>query len=119
VRRDLVAGSPGAALRRHLASCPRCTRFSRRFTQASRLLDGHHTTVVPDPGFVGRVLARLPERPPLVGWAALRMLPIAAALAVVLAAWVWLGTARPSELVAFGPTDDVVSWVLTNGAGGQ
>ena len=67
------------------------------------------------PAFAARVVADLPRPSPVLGWAALRLLPAATALLLVLSAWVWFGTGTPSEMVASAPTDDLVSWVLENG----
>jgi anti-sigma factor RsiW len=115
VRDDLLQGSTTAASRRHLEECPACARFKERFEQTAAELDAHHLTVVPDRTFAARVVARLPVPEPPLGWAATRMLPAAVALLVVLSAWAWVGTATPSELVAWSPTDDLVGWVLGDG----
>ena len=115
VRDRLLAGSATAADQRHLGACPACGRFKERFEQTQAVLEDHHLAIVPDPSFAARVGARLSAPEPLLGWAAMRMLPAAGALLLVLAAWAWIGTATPSELVVSSPTDDLVSWVLDNG----
>ena len=96
----------------HLEKCPVCTRFAERIAMAHELLSSHHAGVEPDPAFASRVVANLPQPSPILGWAALRLLPAATALLLVLSAWVWFGTSTPSELVASAPTDDLVGWVL-------
>ena len=99
-------------LDRHLDRCRACGAFAERLERAREALRGHHAGAEPDPAFAARVVARLPRRAPTIGWAALRLLPITTALLLVLSAWVWLGTKPPSEMVASGPTDDLVGWVL-------
>jgi anti-sigma factor RsiW len=116
-RTELVDGSDRdrGALMRHLERCPACARYSERLERVQEVLGHHHAGVTPDPAFAARVVARLPQRSPVLGWAALRLLPVATALLLVLSAWAWLGTGTATEMTAAAPTDDLVSWVLENG----
>lgn len=103
------------ALTEHLNGCRACGRYAERLEIAREALGEHHAGVTPDPAFAVRVLAGLPPLSPPLGWAAVRLLPAAAALLLVLSGWAWLATATPSDLVTASPTDDLVSWVLENG----
>lgn len=100
----------------HLQECATCVRFAERLAIADEALEDHHARITPDPAFATRVVANLPQPAPVLGWAALRLLPAATALLLVLSAWAWLGSETPSEIVASAPTDDLVSWVLETGA---
>ena len=106
-------------LRQHLSECEACARFAGRLEVAEQALSGHHVNVTPSADFAARVVSKLPKPAPVMAWAALRLLPAAAALLLVLSAWVWLATATPAELTASAPTDDLVSWVLENGEVGE
>ena len=91
-----MAGEPGMA--EHLAGCPACTAFSRRLDAVREALGRHDDRrVIPDEGFARRTVARLPQPAELLGWAALRALPAALALAFVLA---WYGLSQPPPLSA-------------------
>ena len=105
----------GAGFDEHLERCSECARFAERLAIAQAALQDHHADVEPDSTFAGRVVANLPQPSPVLGWAAVRLLPAATALLLVLSAWAWFGTDTPSETVASAPTDDLVSWVLENG----
>ena len=107
-----MAGQPQSELTEHLKNCPHCTRYAARLEAANRLLHGHHTEVEPDVRFAARVVAALPEPAPLLGWAALRLLPASLALVLVLSGWCWLEAPSPSALIAESPSDDLLSWVL-------
>lgn len=84
-----------------------------RLEQARRCFREHYTQVEPDAAFPERVAARLQREPAeLLGWAAMRILPIALALAMILA---WLsmqsGASSPTTATQEG-TDDLLAWVL-------
>lgn len=118
--RSLLASAvSGSGLEGHLAECEECSRFAARLEEATRVLGERPPVVIPDVGFAARVVARLPERDPILGWAALRVLPAAAALLLVLGIWAWLGTSTPSELTTASPTDDLIAWVLSRGENGN
>ena len=104
---------------RHLESCDGCAVFAERFAATRSSLRRHRSRALPDAGFAARVTAALPgveTGGDLVSRAALRLLPAAIALAVVLGAWSWLGTSFPADAAAGAPTDDVLAWVLDNGS---
>lgn len=88
----------------------------RRMEMLRGALRDHHARVEPDPGFVGRVLARLPTPPDPLRWAALRLLPAGLALALLLGMLVW------RELPAADPTpisvDELAAWVVDPGTEG-
>ena len=109
----------GGEAAEHLQGCSKCDRFAARLAIAQQALEEHHAGVRPDAAFAARVVANLPQPSPLLVWAALRLLPAATALLLVLSASVWFGTGTPSEMVASAPTDDLVSWVLENGDTGE
>ena len=125
-RRELLRGVDRVSgpTARHLDDCGACARFAERFQAAHDGLREHRAAVVPDAGFAARVTAALPapaaapadalER--TLSWAALRLLPAAVALALVLGAWCWIGTSSPASLAGTAPSDDVLTWVLENGS---
>jgi anti-sigma factor RsiW len=121
VKKNLTEGlvPEGKTLEEHLNECTACARFAERLAIVHEALEDHHAGVRPDPAFAARVVARLPRQSPVLGWAALRLLPAATALLLVLSAWVFLATGTPTELVAAAPTDDLLSWVLENGETGE
>lgn len=97
--RDQLVRQPdrrATTLREHLEGCPECAAFAEHRARLARATTAHHADVSPPPDFAARVVARLPARAegiddffdPLA-WAALRMLPVATALALVLGTW-WL-----------------------------
>ena len=104
-----------ARLEAHLAECGDCSRLAARLDLARQALEEHHTDVTPNGAFAARVLSDLPQPSPILGWAAVRLLPAAAALLLVLSAWAWLAAPVVSELSDTSPTDDLVSWVLESG----
>jgi len=104
---------PGA-LAGHLDECPDCAHYAGRFHAARDLFRQHHGEVEPDAGFAARVTARLPQQSTVVlGWAALRLLPISVALVVLLFLLsLWIPEATPTQTAAQAPTDDVLTWVI-------
>lgn len=119
-RRELLRGVDrvSGATARHLETCPGCAGFAARFSAAREHLAAHRAPAVPDAGFAARVAAALPARraADAMSWAALRLLPAAVALALVLGVWSWIATSSPASLAEPAPTDDVLSWVLENGS---
>ena len=101
--KDLLIQSPEPAvgeLAEHLRTCSECARFADRREQVRRLLTAHQANVEPDAAFAARVVANLPRRRvDVLGWAALRVLPAACALVVVLAAWSF--AVRPDPTILF------------------
>ncbi|MEE8278425.1 MAG: hypothetical protein V3R89_06865 [Thermoanaerobaculia bacterium] len=107
-----MADPPEEAVTQHLESCPACARYAARLKVAVRLLRSHHAELEPAAGFAARVVAALAEPAPLLGWAALRLLPATLALVLVLSGWCWLAAPSPSALLSESPIDDLLSWVL-------
>lgn len=125
----LTAEYPGAApahsqqLARHLEGCALCRRYGEEMTAVRSELRNHRTILEPDGSFSARVLERLPRREPdqasdLLGWAALRLLPVALALALVLGAWSLLSSPSPETLLS-SMEQDPIAWVLGGEAGGS
>ncbi len=78
-----------------------------RFCRALRLRDAG---VEPDPGFAGRVLARLPaEQPDALGWAAGRLVPVGLALALALG---WLALRQGASSSPLDPAEALSAWVV-------
>lgn len=120
-KNELLGGLDRVSVRtaRHLETCDGCAVFAERFAATRSSLRRHRSPVVPDAGFAARVTAALPAAETggdLVSRAALRLLPAAIALTIVLGAWSWLSTASPASLTEGAPTDDVLAWVLDNGS---
>ena len=109
---ETMAEAPSRVVSEHLEGCPTCGRYAARLETVGRILQGHHVAIEPEADFAARVVARLPEPDPLLGWAAQRLLPATLALVLVLWGWCWLVAPRPSALLAESPTDDLLSWVL-------
>lgn len=94
VRDRLTRGNAGPEEVAHLAGCPECAAFARRLELARELLAASGAGIEPDSGFAQRVVARLPQPAEVLGWAALRALPAALALALAL---FWLGISQPQS----------------------
>jgi hypothetical protein len=98
----------------HLAACPGCTGFARRLALARGALREGGCEVLPDGGFAARLAARLPRRHPggeLLGWAALRALPAALLLALVLAGLAAAEISPPDSLLVDDPsTSQLLAW---------
>jgi predicted anti-sigma-YlaC factor YlaD len=113
---DEVRGKPAsltAEERRHLEDCPACRRYVERAAAAKRYFEEHRSDAVPDAGFAARVADHVNGRTAgAIGWAAMRLLPATAALAVILA-WFAFQAAPSQEVVEVAsPTEDILSWVL-------
>ena len=122
-RRQLTDGAQGSAARAaatHLGECAPCQRYSTRLAEARRALRARRGDFVPDPAFAARVLARLPSHeaatPELLGWAALRLLPATLALLLSLGLWSLASSPSPTALLAEETSQDVLNWVLDDGA---
>ncbi len=106
--------------RRHLDDCPACRRYAERAAAAKRYFENHRSDAAPDAAFAMRVAGLVNGRTAgAMGWAAMRLLPATAALAVILA---WFAfQAAPSQEVAemLSPTEDLLSWVLEEAEAGQ
>ncbi len=105
-------GELPAAAAAHLEECEECAEFRRRLELAAESLRRHRTDHLPDAYFAQRVSAVAAGETDQLGWAAVRLLPVALALTLVLSAWAWLATPSPSALVEQSPTDDLLTWVL-------
>lgn len=93
---DRAAVAPGPAA--HLADCADCAAFARRAAALRGGLPAHRSEAVPGPEFAARVVARLPGgAAEMLGWASLRLLPAALALAV---AFSWYGLSRGPGLTS-------------------
>ena len=110
---------PQGPLADHLDSCASCEAFAARLAMAVGSLAGHLAGVEPDAAFAARVVAALPERSPLVARFALKLLPAALALALVLGGWVVLERRGDPETEETVPTDDLLGWVLQDGENGS
>lgn len=114
--RSRLMTSDRAALSReavaHLAGCDECAAFRRRLDLARESLRDHQADHLPDPHFAQRVSASVPGDADQLGWAAVRLLPVALALTLALTAWAWLATPGPSAMFEQSPTEDLLGWVL-------
>ena len=86
-----------AGLAAHLAACAECAAFARRAAALRGALAARHAGVTPGPEFAAKVVANLPDTAEMLGWASLRLLPAAVALAV---AFSWFGLSRGPGLSA-------------------
>lgn len=104
----LVRDEPGADLSEHVKGCPACATFSHRLELAREALRDSGAPLEADPGFALRVVERLPRPAEVLGWAALRALPAAVAMALALA---WLGLTQipsPAALLSSEPSPDLL-----------
>ena len=109
----LAAPPPaGEPLADHLESCSACAEYTERLARTVRALGDHHARIDPDAAFVARVVAALPERRGILGWAALKLLPVALALVLVLTGWAVIEGRRHDVTQDSEPTDDLLTWVL-------
>jgi hypothetical protein len=102
-------------LARHLATCAACTRFADRLAATRSVLRAEPAAPAPDPAFSRRVVASLPRTrtSDLLGWAALRALPAALALACALA---YISSSEPPSLETFLSNEPSPDLLLTTGA---
>lgn len=115
VRRTLCSGTGRrSGVSEHLATCPDCRELSDRWQAIEGELAAPVHAVVPGPEFAARVVAALPGSTEVLGWAALRLLPGAVALALLLS-WLSLTAAGSRELV-FDPVDEAVLMTYPAGA---
>lgn len=110
LRNQLLAGDAGSAAEaEHLAACEPCADFSRRLEAVRRHLRAPSpAAIAPPPGFATRVVARLPRSPEVLGWAALRALPAALLLALVLAWMSWVEPPSMDVLLSSEPSPDLL-----------
>lgn len=93
----------------------------RRFDELKRQLRHRHAGVEPDASFADRVVARLErDRVWPIAWAALRLLPLSAALVLALLIVAlssgFLKSSQTPTLTAEAQSDvDPLSWVMGNG----
>jgi len=119
VRDRLARGTAGAEEAAHLEGCPDCAAFARRLELARDVFRSAGAGIEPDPGFARRVVERLLRPAEVLGWAALRALPAAMALALVL---FWLGVSQlqsPAHLLAADADPDLLlTWSALSPAEG-
>ena len=114
IRIRLTSGNTEALeVSEHVARCDACERYAARIGIARQLFREHHGNVEPDEHFAGRVAARLHVQPaPMLGWAAVRILPATFALLMILAWLSWQATSHPASSFLASPTEDPLGWVL-------
>lgn len=88
---------------------------AERWRAAQEALRAHHARVEPDAAFAARVLARLPEVEDPFAWAALRLLPAAAVLALLLAGAAFEVGRTPAEFPALGGGGDLLAYAALSG----
>jgi hypothetical protein len=87
--------------------------LEERLEAARAYFRDHHANVAPDRRFADRVAASLRPAPAeALGWAAIRLLPAALALTMVLI-WLALQPGANAQPVSQSPaTEDPIAWVL-------
>ena len=116
-RGALAATDPRFA--NHLAGCAECRAVVARFEAARDLLATPKEELAPPPGFAQRVVVSLPRRAELLGWAALRLLPVSLALAVV-AGYLVATTPAPFDLPPGSGSDaELLVWLVLAAGGGS
>lgn len=112
-----LAAARSARAAHHLADCADCSALVARLEDVRAALATQPEPLAPPPGFAARVVARLPRREELLGWAALRLLPASLAIAAVTG---WLVATTPSPFGAAmgaGGDGDLVIWLLLAAGG--
>jgi hypothetical protein len=117
--RDHLQANPAipadGELRDHLARCAACADFAARLARVRAGLREHHARIEPTPDFAVRVIARLPGPSEQIGWAALRLLPAALALAALLC---WYGASHGpglSDLLLRPDDPDLLTYLTLSG----
>ena len=106
------ASRSDAELAAHLGSCADCAAFASQLVTWRAGLAAHRSDHVPGPDFAARVVTQLPDTTELIGWAALRLLPAAFALAIACS---WFGLSRGpglSELLLHPDDPLLLTYVL-------
>lgn len=128
VRRVLERGCRSSAaepdsVREHLASCDECHRLAVRLEQVRDALEVHHAAVQPPAGFSAAVLERIRledsrrDAVDSLGWAALRLLPVAAVLTALIS-WSALQPRHGFwSLLVPGIGDDALTVFIASGLG--
>lgn len=120
VRRELSQhSSMSPDVVRHLGRCADCNRLAQSYAQIRSALRERHAGALPDGHFAPRVGAQLREQPraELLGWAAVRLLPITLGLALMLGWFAW--QSGPLALTLEGEstvvsTEDPIEWLLAD-----
>ena len=120
VRRRLAEGGRVANEHGHLSGCPACSRFAESLALAREELARPRSAAEPDGGFAARVAAAVGGRRhdpgATLGWAALRLLPAAAALVAALGWLAFEAPAAPPDAAGFllgDPSrETLLSWAL-------
>jgi len=95
IRDRLAAGHASTETERHVAGCAGCREFVANLQAVRDELRRHHAGARPDASFATRVGSRLQARQPVevLGWAAMKLLPLSLVVALALA---WLAWDRPA-----------------------
>jgi len=110
---------PDRPLAGHLDGCASCGAYAARLLETVRALADHHAGIDPDAAFAARVVAALPEQRPLLARFALKLLPAALALVLVLAGWIAIEGRRHTVAQEPVPSDDLLTWVLQDEGNGS
>lgn len=118
IRRELSQSSPlSSEAARHLGRCTDCSRLAQSYEQVRSALRERHAGALPDGHFAPRVGAHLRQQPraELLGWAAVRLLPVTLGLALLLGWFAWqsgpLALTLENESTAVS-TEDPIEWLL-------
>ena len=123
IRDRLVAGPSSDMIERHLAECDGGRTFAVDLGAVRESLRRHHAGVTPDPSFAARVGSSLRAVQPveLLGWAAMKLLPLSLVVALVLAWWAWdhtTTTVGPAPQAAVEDSDPL-AWLFDESAGAR
>lgn len=107
------------AVRDHLDRCPDCERFAERLTIARSMLAAPASEHLPGAGFAAGVQRQIRHQTAngwsrstaVLGSAALRLLPVTAALVLLLTGWAIIDTPAPTRLFEQASIDPLVEWV--------
>ena len=121
IRDRLAAGHASDMIERHLVECDGCRTFAGDLGAVRESLRRHHAGATPDPSFAARVSSCLPAAQPVevLGWAAMKLLPLSLVVALALA---WLAWDRTTVTVDPMPevaveNSDPLAWLFDEPAG--
>lgn len=122
-RARLVDGQTSGTVETHVAGCAGCRAFASDLGAVREGLRRHHAGATPDPSFAGRVSSRLRTNEPveLLGWAAMRLLPLSLIAALILGWMVWdrSSTVADPGLQVAVESSDPLTWLFEDDGGTQ
>jgi hypothetical protein len=114
IRQGLMQSDGHQPVAAHLRHCAACRRFAERLQTTRQGLRRHHAGIEPDAAFAARVGRHLAnDTPTNLGRTALRLLPLSAAVLLLLFLISTQTTPLPEPAATITTTEDAyLTWVL-------